>query len=324
MLPWTAALRESKNMANADDSAPIDGESGNIPEHRTAPVQGRAWTFAGRSIAILLFLTAFLKTHALATYPVIPRDFLESRWAQLIAVEFEIFLAVWLLSGSGAKYTRWTCMVAFMLFSVISAARVVLGQDNCGCFGRVPLHPAVTLVLDVVVVLLLLSVSPAPEPRSFAWPSFVWFLFYSVAAVSAGVVAIGHMPRTIDDTGIIPTGGGIVLIEPGKWIGKTFPLLGHVVGNAEQLATGEWTIVFFHHNCNNCREVVLSYHQDDGFRENKSIAFIEVPPYGDIGVSLTRGPILQLNDHFDWFISTPSVIELKDGIVLASTPTIAE
>jgi hypothetical protein len=48
---------------------------------------------------LVLLVAAVLKAHQLATEPVFGASLLESRWLLVAVVQYELFLAFWLLSG---------------------------------------------------------------------------------------------------------------------------------------------------------------------------------------------------------------------------------
>lgn len=50
-------------------------------------------------MALLLLAAALLKVHQLATEPVSGKDIFSTRWVLILAVEAELALSLWLLSG---------------------------------------------------------------------------------------------------------------------------------------------------------------------------------------------------------------------------------
>jgi hypothetical protein len=109
------------------------------------------------------------------------------------------------------------------------------------------------------------------------------------------------------------------VLEPETWIGKQLPILEHI-DIAEQLKTGNWLILLYHHDCHDCTEAIPKYEQmardlaDNG--NFLQIALIEMPPYGPPLVTPDSPCTLgRLADTKDWFLTTPAAAFLTDGKV---------
>jgi hypothetical protein len=138
----------------------------------------------------------------------------------------------------------------------------------------------------------------------------------------------GPGASTVD--GIIE-GRNYTFLEPQKWIGKRFPLLPRIsVG--EQLVSGKWTVVLYHHNCPNCRtalpEFMRTAEKSAMARDRRRMALIEIPPYApsdDNPVSGTSACLIgRLPEEKTWLVRTPTVISLVDGEVKAVSQEHAE
>lgn len=118
-------------------------------------------------------------------------------------------------------------------------------------------------------------------------------------------------------------------LEPEQWLGARFPLA-RETGLADQIAHGEWTVLFYHHGCPSCERARQSL-----LRTSQRVVVIEVSP-GDIEVSrgdieVSRGDIAggsgpaipdawlfrALDRRQTWLVETPVIVELADGIVRA-------
>ncbi len=85
---------------------------------------------------------------------------------QLLGIEFEALVGVWLISGY-ARNMAW--LAGVLLFSALAAVSIYLiafGQASCGCFGRVEVSPWASLTLDVASVALLLLFRPVWQATS--------------------------------------------------------------------------------------------------------------------------------------------------------------
>jgi len=117
-------------------------------------------------LGLVLLTAAALKGHQLATEPVAGTGLLTSRWFLIGVVEFEFFFGLWLLAGPYPKWTWAAAFCCFALFAGVSLWKGLSGEACCGCFGRVPVNPWYTLILDLAAVGALLCW----RPRRGRWP----------------------------------------------------------------------------------------------------------------------------------------------------------
>ena len=104
------------------------------------------------------------------------------------------------------------------------------------------------------------------------------------------------------------------VLEPKTWIGKELPILEHI-DIAEQIKTGNWLLLFYHHDCPDCQKAIPQYEQLArdlaGNEELLRIALIEVPPYGRHPAHWnTLCSFGQLADTKEWFVTTPLAVLL--------------
>jgi len=109
-------------------------------------------------LGVLLIVAAVLKGHELLTVPVAGRSIWTSRGFLIVQIELELALGLWIVSGIAKRAVWWVVVGCFILFGGISLYKGLTGADSCGCFGRVPVNPWVTLLaidFPALVVLLL-------------------------------------------------------------------------------------------------------------------------------------------------------------------------
>ena len=252
-------------------------------------------------------------------------------------IAFEIFLGLWLVNGALPTAARKVALGCFSAFACYTLYEALAGKADCGCFGQVHVNPWFTFILDVVIVLMLtLFGKPkgdgaAPSQGSQRrWP----------VAVAAGIgLAVGlasamlHPKPVVAANGLATTGSGkIVILEPHKWIGHQLPVLAHIVsqrGNKplwRQLATGNWTIMFYHASCGECRATIPVYEQLAQSELNSGrtphVVFVRVPSGSGISTRGLFHSILPLHGTLDathnWFAQTPIVVQLHNGTVIAA------
>ncbi len=118
------------------------------------------YSLVSKALALLLLVAAALKLHGLGEGPVSASGIFGMPEVQLAGVEFEAFLAVWLLSGKYRLGSWLTALISFSGFALITAHHGWVGQTSCGCFGKLEVHPWLTLTLDLFVLGMLILARP--------------------------------------------------------------------------------------------------------------------------------------------------------------------
>ncbi len=213
------------------------------------------------ALAVLLLVAAGLKAHQLMSQPVFGTGLMESRWFLIAVVEFELLFGLWLLSGLLPHLTWLGALACFFAFACVSFCKVVSGAASCGCFGRVPVNPWFTTILDVAVLLALFRWRPLLHGRRhFFFPrgetidcdgslrsngkkpfvrAAVVLSAWLVLGVPAAMLMNTAHAAALSAGGKILGAGRIVVVEPKAWIGKRFPLLDYIdVG--DELKKGRW------------------------------------------------------------------------------------
>jgi hypothetical protein len=78
---------------------------------------------------------------------------------------------------------------------------------------------------------------------------------------------------------VVANGQKTVLLEPGKWVGKKFPLLPFIdsADIREQLKFGDHIIVLFHYNCSKCMTLINHLISE----QVQCVVCVEIPPCGN-------------------------------------------
>ncbi len=159
-------------------------------------IRARRWTpydAVRVALGLLLLVAAALKAHQLATEPVIAPGILNSLWFLTAVVELELFFGLWLVAGLYPRQTWAVAVACFALFAGVSLFKGLSGAATCGCFGRVPVNPWWTLILDAAAVSALLFARPV-RAASFNAPTRTYrrvYLCSFVAASTTLAVATG-------------------------------------------------------------------------------------------------------------------------------------
>lgn len=270
--------------------------------------------------AAIVLAAAGMKGHQLTMRPVLETGLFDSRWFLVALAECEFCLALWLLSAKSRKLTWTASLGCFVAFAGVSAYKGVSGELSCGCFGALQVAPWFTFVLDVTVVLALLAFRPRPAQYE------TWRLSPAAAVTVALLVGLPGVwlmrgPKTteLSPDDAIDANGRIAVLLPEKWLGKRFPLFDHVdVG--EELGQGVWVVVLHQAGCPRCEELIHEFSQANEHNGRESVchtAFIELPDRPGIrGDSRLDGCLSgRLDTSRDWFVTTPTALKLRDGIV---------
>jgi hypothetical protein len=292
-----------------------------------------AGAFARIGSAATLLIAAVLKVYQLATDPALGVLY-GSRWLQAGLIEYELLLALWLLSGFAVPWARRVALVTFLAFASYSLYLGLSGTASCGCFGKARVSPWWTFLLDAVLVFLLLSSktlrrrtasdSASPPARPARVPASLAILV-TLLLTSVFIVSVAPWRPRSASTDSSLADNSFVLLEPEKWIGKPFPLTDHIdMDDHEALSHGSWIILFYHDECPKCRRAVRLYERQ---AENLSrageavqVALVTVPPIR--AGELTFSPhcrIGRLREGKQWLIATPAEVRLTDGQVIAAT-----
>jgi|GEM_PF-495257 len=286
-------------------------------------------------LAVLLLTAAALKGHQLATEPVANTSLLTSRWFLATVVEFELALGLWLLAGLYPQCTWRIALACFSAFASAALYKAISGEASCGCFGKVPVNPWYTFVLDAVAVFALLG----SRPRGSILPvrTRVSSLRVRLAGVAVLALVLGvplavamtdYRPAVVSDGGEILGSGEFVVLLPEDWIDKRFPL-SEYVSIGDELMEGEWIVILYHHDCPKCQEVIPRYErcarQARGGLAARQVSLIEVPPY-DFSATPSKSSCRcgRLSEAKEWFVAAPVELVLRNGVVIKVSKDLRE
>ena len=138
-------------------------------------------------VGVVLLLAAMLKFYGLAIEPVARMGLFSTPEFQVAVIEFEVFLAVWLLSGWRPLGSWLLALVTFAGFVAVSFSQGWIGQASCGCFGRLAVSPWYAFTLDVALLVALLVGRPDLSPL---WDHPRRNFTHALLPVTCGLVAL--------------------------------------------------------------------------------------------------------------------------------------
>lgn len=185
-----------------------------------------------------------------------------------------------------------------------------------------PIDPRGTAAIDLVAILALWRWRRAePAGRAVGERSHrvaAVLLVFVLIGVPGGIVLAARWPE-------MDVEGPRVWLKPEEWVGRRCPLLPYTdIG--EELSRGRWLVVLYHHDCPRCREVVPLYEERARAAASNPaaprIAFVAVPPHGTpLWQFAPHSSVLhgRLTESKEWYVATPAVLRLRDGVVQAET-----
>jgi hypothetical protein len=133
----------------------------------------------------LILAAAGMKAYALALDPLVQDWFLASPRLLIAAIEVEMLLGLWLLSGWSVRAGWVAALGFFAVMTGVSLDLATTGQTSCGCFGQVPVSPWLTFAVDLAAVGALVIFRPA---RQGDLPGGAWLQRLLKSVVGAAVL----------------------------------------------------------------------------------------------------------------------------------------
>jgi len=294
-------------------------------------------------VAAILLLAAGLKAYQLATAPLPPvvqgsmftplLELLNDRYFQMLVVVGEILFALVLIAGIWLQWTWLLSLLGFSVFTLVSLMKGLSGETSCGCFGMVTVNPWITMVFDLVIVACL-----AVFRERFDWTRLNLALSSLdrkkvLAVLVAWLVLAGpafffmlslkqqpHATLGTEFTG--PDGRSMILLEPETWIDKEFPLISRFVESegAEVLLTGTWSVLLVQPDCSDCAQML----EELDAKKPENVAIVVIPSGSGKKVLQTPFSTFVLDMKNGWFVTTPVVVRLVDGVCVEIGKEMAE
>lgn len=253
-----------------------------------------------------------------------------------IAVELVVVGVMVLIPG----LARLAGIAMLASFLPVLIGDVAMGASSCGCFGAVQVPPWVTLVTDLFFLLSLIFLARGVEalkmPRSIPTWRVVAVGIWSVlsVAIAFGVTSsTAAAPEATDGGSSVASTGpadGYYLPEYPVWIGQAFrdlEIAPWIIDLPEDLDEGSQYVLFYRMDCEHCHELMEIYFADEPPLPTTAVAIPERTGFPESGVlPLVCGScrLSELPAGVDWFMQTPVLVRLNDGIVACAAEMTAE
>lgn len=117
-------------------------------------------------IATILLAAATLKLQALRQ-EIALQGMGVSTSATFLLIQWELFLATWLLFSRWSRTLWWSVFATFLIFFAYAIWAMIQGAASCGCMGELKIAPLWMAAMDAVILTSLLAMRRSfPEPRS--------------------------------------------------------------------------------------------------------------------------------------------------------------
>jgi hypothetical protein len=227
----------------------------------------------------------------------------------------EVVLAGWLVFRGRGRLTACAMSLLFLVFAGYSAGRVTQHAASCGCFGGIPVPPALTLVVDAAIGLLWLRAAALDTGRLVGAPCRRLGTRQSrviragaVVAVWLAVFSAGVFARPVPHVG-------------AAWVGKPLQAL-FPDASARRMDRGAWMLLFYRPDCPVCARIMANFADLRARSPDAQWAVVVIG--GEAARSTLQEPALGIalpmdNGALADALPSPLLIRSKDGTITAAT-----
>ena len=279
-------------------------------------------------IALILLVAASLKAYQISMAPLPPivqgsvftslLELLNGRNFLMVVVVCELLWALVLIADFCRPLAWLASLIGFSVFTLVSLIKGIAGEADCGCWGNFTVNPFATMVFDLVFVALLLVCRervvwtfPVVDRKKLTAVVVAWLVLAGPALFF--MLSLKQQPHATLGTEFTGADGKkTILLEPETWIGKEFPLFSRFVEpeGAEVLKQGTWDVLLIHTDCPKCLQMMA----DLEARRVEKISIVVVPSGSNEKVYNTSFSMFCLDNRNDWFVTTPCVVRISEGI----------
>jgi len=227
---------------------------------------------------------------------------------------------------------RWIGVAMLTAFVPVLIGDLLLGASSCGCFGAIKVSPWVTLVTDVTFLLGILVLGRG-EPRLALTPNLptsrvmvagAWSLLSVAVAfgLSAPAPAVDGVSADVGrvDVPALPE-DGYYMPQYQDWIGRQFHSLDVAAWTSnlpDDIGFGLQYVIFYRKDCEHCHELMELHFSGSLEQRTTAIAVPErhgFPTENLQPFSCPECRLAELPAGIDWFLQTPVLVRLADGVV---------
>jgi len=253
-----------------------------------------------------------------------------------IAAELVVVGVMWLLP----RLARPVGILMLAGFLPVLVADVASGATSCGCFGAVEIHPGITLAVDFGFLLGLwllgrgvesLKITPV-QPTWRVLAAGCWALISVVVAFGVTAAASPSPPRFEPEAVGQPSGPaeGYYLPSYDEWLGSPWsevPIAAWIQPSPPDLDRGVRFILFYRKDCEHCHALMEAFFTGPLAVPTTAVAVPErggFPIVGTLPFPCEACDVAELPSGVDWFLQTPVLVRLADGVVECAAEVTAD
>jgi hypothetical protein len=242
-----------------------------------------------------------------------------------IAVELTVAGVMWLLP----RLARPVGIAMLAAFLPVLVADVFMGAASCGCFGAVKMHPGITMTMDLMFLLGLWFFGKRVPSLQMTDSQPTWRVV-AAGAVTLVSFAVAFGPKapgvsasnssTVRDVAALPAEGYYVP-EYQEWLGQPWsevPITAWIDGASADVVKGISYVLFYRKDCEHCHELMGVFFNGPLTWPTTAVAVPEregFPTEGVLPFVCDECSTAELPAGVDWFMSTPVLVRLVDGVV---------
>jgi hypothetical protein len=248
-----------------------------------------------------------------------------------VAVELTV-VTIALLVPPLARLVGLAMLGAFL---PVLVGDVIMGASTCGCFGSVQLHPGVTLAIDLGLFLSLwlvgrgvpaLALGPTLPALRTVIAGLLMLAAFTVAFTVIGPSSTLPVNDAPSNTAPALPASGYYLPDYTQWIGARWDDLDIAqwcTGLPADLDNGPQLVLFYRKDCEHCHELMEVYFVGELAIPTTAVAIPERGgfPAIELPFSCDECRLAELPAGIDWFLKTPVLVRLDDGVVTCASET---
>ncbi len=143
------------------------------------------------SVAVLLLTAAYLKIRGYGDSSLdLNGAWYSNPFLEAVAIQWELLLGLWLISGQFQVGSRIAALATFTLFASRSLYLGSIGEVSCDCFGSIKTSPWFAFCLDVVALTTLVVLRPQASTLMDAGASTLRRLVAVAGLITLGAAGI--------------------------------------------------------------------------------------------------------------------------------------
>jgi hypothetical protein len=306
----------------------VEHPTSNI-QHPTSNIQHPGTLFQSNLVAfdivVRIVVGAFLvigatgKLIGFVSDPIYSVPFV-GRFGGVVLIQLELAIGMHVLANQLSQVSLWLCIMLFAGFTVASGWLTFAGMTNCGCLGKVAVHPSVMFVVDISIlsalgVLATNGLNHVTRKSRFP-PSFSRWLLGTVSLLFLGIFfSLSHAGQSLlfgtESITAKTLENQYIVIDTTGWVGNRFPYEQYL--SEGKIPDDVTHGVIVHAGCGKCQQLVGEWSRLELDERDRRLV-VEIPDHALPSVPHELQSS-SLDSRLRWYAQTPIVFRLDRGIV---------